>query len=267
MKFVVAALACLVLSFRSESCQLRMGIESSFAPYIIQTADSWAGLNVDLITRLAKEVHCTVEFVHSPWLRSLKLVEQGQLDVLSHLSYNAERSQQFAFIGPHQQEVIYLVGKKEAFAGLTNLTQLKQSGTSSIIALLNGAYYGDELEKILNDPQHRAPFVFIRGNDDKLALLLNGRVQGVLDDIVAYHFWKNQSNESAVGFEPLFEVHQSPVYFGFNRHSLSTERLEQLASAWQRLYDAGELDRIVKKYQVEEFQFNLPSPAPLLPSD
>ena len=153
MKLFLAAIVCLLLSFRSQSCTLRMGIETSFAPYILQTtegmqdtksrqkSDSWTGLNVELLSRLAKEVGCTLEFIHSPWLRSLKLIEQGELDVLSHLSYNAERSQQFAFIGPHQQEVIYLVGKTEAFPGLTNLTQLKRSGTSGIIALLNGAFF------------------------------------------------------------------------------------------------------------------------------
>lgn len=265
MKLLLAAIIILLLSFRSESCTLRMGIETSFAPYIIQTKDSWTGLNVELLARLAKEVGCSLEFIHSPWLRSLKLIEQGELDVLSHLSYNAERSKQFAFIGPHQQEIIYLVGKTEAFPALTNLTQLKRSGTSGIIALLNGAYYGDELDSILNDAKNRTRFVFIRGNEDKQALLLNGRVHGVLEDIVAYHYWKKQAGLSTVGLEPLFEVYQSPVYFGFNRHTLSPERLEQLAKAWQHLYNNGELGLIVQKYQLAEFKFSLPLPASRLP--
>lgn len=265
MKLVLTALFALLLSFRAESCTLRMGIETSFAPYIIQQDNSWTGLNVELLTRLAKEVGCTLEFIHSPWLRSLKLIEQGELDVLSHLSYNAERSQQFAFVGPHQQEVIYLVGKTKAFPGLTNLTQLKRSGTPGIIALLNGAYYGDELDSILNDAKNRTRFVFIRGNEDKQALLLNGRVHGVLEDIVAYHYWKKQAGLSTAGLEPLFEVYQSPVYFGFNRHTLSQERLEQLAKAWQHLYNNGGLSGIVQKYQVAEFQFSLPPPASRLP--
>lgn len=265
MKLVLTAVFALLLSMRSEGCTLRMGIETSFAPYIIQQKDSWGGLNVELLNRLAKEVGCSVEFIHSPWLRSLKLIEQGELDVLSHLSYNTERSQQFAFIGPHQQEVIYLVGKTEAFPGLTSLTQLKHSGTSGIIALLNGAYYGDELDSILNDAKNRTGFVFIRGNEDKQALLLNGRVHGVLEDIVAYHYWKKQAGSSTTGLDALFEVYQSPVYFGFNRHTLSPERLEQLANAWQRLYDTGELSSIVQRYQLAEFQFSLPVPASRLP--
>lgn len=278
MKLFLVAIICLLLSFSSQSCILRMGIETSFAPYILQktesiqttkhqqNTDSWSGLNVELLARLAKEVGCTLEFIHSPWLRSLKLIEQGELDVLSHLSYNAERSQHFAFIGPHQQEVIYLVGKAESFPGLTSLAQLKSSGTSGIIALLNGAYYGDELDSILNDAKNRTGFVFIRGNEDKQALLLNGRVHGVLEDILAYHYWKKQAGLPTVGLEPLFEVYQSPVYFGFNRLTLSPERMEQLAQAWQRLYDNGELSLIVQKYQLTDFQFSLPAPASRLPS-
>ncbi len=265
MKLVLTALFALLLSFRSESCTLRMGIETSFAPYIIQQDDSWTGLNVELLTRLAKEVGCTLEFIHSPWLRSLKLIEQGELDVLSHLSYNTERSQHFAFIGPHQQEVIYLVGKPQAFPGLTNLTELKRSGTSGIIALLNGAYYGDELDSILNDAKNRTRFVFIRGNEDKQALLLNGRVHGVLEDIVAYHYWKKQADLSTTGLEPLFEVYQSPVYFGFNRRTLSAEQLNKLSLAWKKLYEQAELTSIVQPYQTADYQFSVPKPASIVP--
>jgi polar amino acid transport system substrate-binding protein len=265
MKHVLAAILALLLSFRADSCILRMGIETSFAPYIVQKGDSWSGLNVELLARLAQEIGCTLEFIHSPWLRSLKLIEQGELDVLSHLSYNAERSHQFAFIGPHQEEIIYLVGKTEAFPGLTNLTQLKRSGTAGVIALLNGAYYGDELDSILNDAKNRTRFVFIRGNEDKQALLLNGRVHGVLEDIVAYHYWKKQADLPTVGLEPLFEVYQSPVYFGFNRQTIQPQQLQLLAKAWQALYESGELSRIVQRYQTADYQFSLPAPASVLP--
>ena len=265
MKYSVVWLLCLLSSFSGYSCNLRMGIETSFPPYIVQQGDSWRGLNVELLQLLVQDIGCELEFIHSPWLRSLKLIEQGELDVLSHLTYNTERSAQFAFIGPHQLESIYLVGSAEAFAGLTDISQLKRQGSTGIIALLNGAYYGDELDSILNDAKNRTRFVFIRGNEDKQALLLNGRVHGVLEDIVAYHYWKKQAGLSTVGLEPLFEVYQSPVYFGFNRHTLSPERLEQLAKAWQHLYDNGELGLIMQRYQLAEYQFSLPAPASLLP--
>lgn len=267
MNYLLTLCCCVVLSLPSYACSLRMGIETSFAPYIIQQGESWRGLNVELMQRLAQEVGCDVEFIHSPWLRALWLIEHGELDVLSHLTYNSERSMQFAFIGPHQQEVIYLVGVPEAFPGLNSLNLLKHSGTSGVIALLNGAYYGDELDSILHDAKNRTRFVFIRGNEDKQALLLNGRVHGVLEDIVAYHYWKKQSDLPTSAYVPLFEVYQSPVYFGFNRRTLSQKQLEQLAAAWQRLYDQGTLEQIVQRYQVQDHQFSLPKPAPILPSE
>lgn len=265
MKLIFATVFYLLLSFHSFGCTLRMGIETSFAPYIIQQGNSWRGLNVDLLARLAQEVGCKLEFIHSPWLRSLKLIEQSELDVLSHLSYTPERSKHFAFIGPHQQEIIYLVGIAQAFPGLTDLAKLKRTGTAGIIALLNGAYYGDELDTILNDAKNRTRFVFIRGNEDKQGLLLNGRVHGVLEDIAAYHYWKKLSDLPTADYVPLFEVYQSPVYFGFNRKTLSTRQLEDLEKAWQRLYDNGELTSIAQRYQLAEYQFSLPAPASRLP--
>ncbi|HEY9041333.1 MAG TPA: transporter substrate-binding domain-containing protein, partial [Rheinheimera sp.] len=178
MHYLTFYVVCLLLSLPSYSCVLRMGIETSFAPYIIQQDNSWRGVNVELLQRLVQEIGCELEFIHSPWLRSLRLIEQGELDVLSHLSYNDERSKSFAFIGPHQLEKIYLVGLPQAFSGLSSVSQLRKAGTSGIIALLNGAYYGEELESVLNDAKNRTRFVFIRGNEDKQALLLNGRVHG-----------------------------------------------------------------------------------------
>lgn len=265
MQRLFALIVVAGLSLPAAACNWRMGIETSFAPYIMQNGDSWRGLNVDLLARLAQELGCSLEFIHSPWLRSLKLIEQGELDVLSHLSYNQERSANFAFIGPHVLEIIYLVGVPQAFSGLSDIRQLKQHGTSGIIALLNGAYYGDELDNILHDAKNRTRFIFIRGNEDKQALLLNGRVHGVLEDIAAYHYWKTRSELPTADYLPLFEVHRSAVYFGFNRTTFSAEQLQQMALAWQRLYDNGSLAAIVSGYQLDEFRMTLPQPAPLLP--
>lgn len=264
MKRLLALLFCFSLSTPVISCTWRMGIETSFAPYIMQHGDSWRGLNVDLLSALATEMGCRLEFIHSPWLRSLKLMEQGQLDVVTHLTYNPERSRQFAFIGPHHQEVIYLVGIPQAFPGLTDLSELKRSGTPGIIALLNGAYYGDELDGILNDANNRTRFVFIRGNEDKQALLLNGRVHGVLEDIAAYHYWKKRASLPTANYQPLFQVFQSPVYFGFNLNTFNAQQLAALAVAWKTLYDNGSLRQVMQPYQLDEYQFTLPAPQPRL---
>lgn len=265
MHYLALFLAYLLLGLPAHSCVLRMGIETSFAPYIIQQGNSWRGVNVELLQRLAQEVECELEFIHSPWLRSLRLIEQGELDVLSHLSYNEERSKTFAFIGPHQLEKIYLVGLPQAFSGLSSVSQLRKAGTSGIIALLNGAYYGEELEAVLNDAKNRTRFVFIRGNEDKQALLLNGRVHGVLEDNAAYHYWKKQSELPTAAYVPLFPVYQSPVFFGFNRKTLSVIQLQQLEQAWQKLYEEGALQAILQTYQLPDYQWQLPQPASIVP--
>lgn len=264
MRWLYLALLGMLVSFPARSCVWRMGVETSFAPYIVQQGDSWRGLNVDLLSALAAEMGCKLEFIHSPWLRALKLMEQGQLDVVTHLTYNTERSRQFAFIGPHHQEVIYLVGKRQAFPNLTELSELKLSGTTGIIALLNGAYYGDELESILNDAKNRTHFVFIRGNQDKQALLLNGRVHGVLEDVAAFHYWKKLTSLPTADYQPLFEVFQSPVYFGFNLNTFDAQQLSMMADAWQKLYDNGTLKQVMQPYHLDDYQFSLPAPQPKL---
>ena len=252
------------LLWPAQACSLRMGIETNFSPYIVQQQNSWSGLNVELLQALAADVGCQLEFIHSPWLRSLKLAEQQQLDVVSQLSYNSERNNQFAFIGPHFIEKIYLVGQPAAFKGLTAVSQLKKNGTSGIIALLNGAYYGDELDAILNDAANHTRFVFIRGNEDKLALLLNNRVHGVLEDITAFHYWQQDIKVADHSYQPILLLYQSPVYFGFNRLTISEQQLQRLAESWQKLYANGVLQRIVQRYDLPQYQLSLPAPASIL---
>ena len=56
------------------------------------------------------------------------------------------------------------------------------------------------------------------------------------------------------------------VYFGFNRRTVSSLQLQQLAQAWQKLYTDGTLAAIVQRYPLSSYQIKLPKPASLLPA-
>ncbi|MCH8536954.1 MAG: transporter substrate-binding domain-containing protein [Alkalimonas sp.] len=255
MKFIVAFL--LLVSFSSSSCQLRMGADSYFPPHLNPTENGWQGLSVDLIQALADEVGCELTILQSPWRRSLQLIAQGKLDVVTHLSVSAERKANFLFIGPHHMETVVLIGDPNKVPPAQTLAELANWPLHYMIAILNGAYYGEEFHRLTEQDSFSPTLVEIRSHEDKLALLDSGRVHAVLEDQTTLYYWQQQGLMQDRHYQQLMVIYTNPVYFGFSRRTISPQLYRQLEQAWQRLYDRGVLQEIRASYLPD-----LPLPLP-----
>lgn len=242
------------------SCTLRMAAETDFPPHLIKQQEQWTGLSVELMQRLATEINCQLVFINSPWLRSLQMSEHGELDVLSHLSVSEQRKAQFAFIGPHHIESIYLVGDPTKLPAPSNLQQLANDIDIGSIATLHGAYYGEEFNLLTQKKAFASQLVNISSIQDKLALLRAGRVNAILEDVSVLRYWQLHHYPDAERYQPLLKVYESPVYFGFSKTSLPADRLRLLADTWQRLYQQGKLTAIYQKYQIDNYKALQPAP-------
>ena len=72
-----------------------------------------------------------------------KLLQQGELDVVSQLSFNPQRAETIAFIGPHLTERLFLIANPATVPPLQQLSDLTKWLLSAQIAVLNGAYFGE----------------------------------------------------------------------------------------------------------------------------
>ncbi|MEO3876829.1 substrate-binding periplasmic protein [Rheinheimera fenheensis] len=254
------SLSPLLVSATESDCTLRMSAETDFPPHLIQQQQQWTGLSVELMQRLAQELNCDLVFINSPWLRALQMSAQGELDVLSHLSVSNERKAQFAFIGPHHIESIYLVGDPSEISAPASLQQLAEGVDLGSIATLHGAYYGEEFSRLSQQPSFARQLVSISSIQDKLALLRAKRVNTILEDISVLQYWQQHKYPDAERYQPLLKVYESPVYFGFSKVSLSEKQLKHIADTWQRLYQQGELNAIYQKYQIAADAKLVPAP-------
>lgn len=261
MRLIVFIMLSLIAATPATACSFRLGSELSFRPFIDYKNDNWQGITMELLQMLVNDIGCTLEIIPSPWLRALRLVERGELDVLVHMTYSTERNKHFYFVGPHHLEEIYLIGAFNAFAGITRVEQLKNHD-NGIIAYLNGSYYGEELDELINSKHSNSVFVAIVSNQDKISLLLNNRVEGVLDDIMAFIAWRDELALQDKKLKPILKVYENPVYFGFNKKTVSAEQFVQLTKAWQLRFEDGSIQRILDKYQVDEYQHKLLVPDP-----
>ena len=200
---------------------LRMAAETDFPPHLILREQGWQGQSVELLQLLAKEVGCELVFVNSPWLRSLAQLKSGELDLVSHLSYSDTRKADFAFIGPHHIESIWLIGDPSKLPKIEQLNDLSDKVDLERIAKLNGAYYGEQFELLEQKPFFARQLVSISSIQDKLALLEAGRVNAILEDQSVLHYWQTHQYKNAKNYQALVLVYQSPVYFGFSKTTLS----------------------------------------------
>lgn len=261
MRLVIFVITFLIASAPAAACSLRLGSEVSFRPFIDHKNERWQGVTIELLQMLADDIGCQLDIIPSPWLRALRLIERGELDVLVHMTYSAARSKDFYFIGPHHLEEIYLVGAEDAFAAITDVTQLK-SYSAGMIAFLNGSYYGQQIAEIISAQKDNNVFVPIVSNNDKILLLLNNRVDGVLDDIMAFIAWRDDIAGRDKNLKPILKVYENPVYFGFNKKTISKEQVKKLANAWEARFADGSIQRILDKYQVDDYQLKLLEPTP-----
>lgn len=248
---LLSVLAAVVLccSLSVQACSLRMGAETNFPPYLMLEEQDWKGQTIELAKLLAKEVGCDLIIVNIPWLRALAKIQSGQLDFVSHLSYSEARQHDFAFIGPHHIESMWLIGNPAKLPKLASLRDLSDKVDLGRIAELNGAYYGEEFSLLKQNPFFARQLVNISSIQDKLALLEAGRVNAILEDDSVLYYWQRHQYKNAQNYQPLVLVYESPVYFGFSKKALSKTMLVKLQQGWQALYQRGEVDKTVLRYQ------------------
>ncbi|MCA1928661.1 ABC transporter substrate-binding protein [Rheinheimera sp.] len=245
----VIAAAALCYCSTAKACVLRMAAEVNFPPYLMLDGQRWHGQTVELAQLLVTEVGCHLEVVNVPWLRALAQIKSGELDFVSHLSYSKARIKDFAFIGPHHIESMWLIGNPAKLPKVTALKDLSETVDLGRIAELVGAYYGEEFALLKQNPFFARQLVSISSIQDKLALLEAGRVNAILEDDSVLRYWQTEGYKNAQNYQPLMLVYKSPVYFGFSKKTLSDTMLVKLKNAWQTIYDRGDVDKTIKKYQ------------------
>lgn len=247
---IIVGLALSCISHIAAACQWRFAAENDFPPHLIKVNDQqWRGQSVELLQALAGKVGCDIQFVSSPWLRSLVQLKTGELDVISHFYKNTEREKDYYFLGPHHLEGIWLIGRPEQFKQVQSITDTLKLTPKPRIAVLNGAYYGENFSRIQRDANFTAQLVPISSIQDKLALLNADRVDAILEDSSVLRYWQKHQAKNASLYQPIVLVYKAPVYFGFSKKSITAEQFARIQQAWQQLVDAKTVQQIQQHYQ------------------
>jgi polar amino acid transport system substrate-binding protein len=237
-------LSTAVLAEPLAQCQLTVRVESDQQH---SAAGSFNNTQVSqqyyaLLNTLLSKVNCTFQLIDLPAGRAMKMLEDGQLDIMVGMSETDERASYSYFVGPHHIERMVVVASARVPDTVKSLQQLVElDGT---ISVADGAYYGPLWQQLLQDNPALIPRIFAAaGNQQKLAMLVSGRVMASLEDEATVDELLEQ-NDLQHAYRKLFVIHENPVYFAFSHKTIDNTLLKQLQQAWQLMVSSGEVTQI-----------------------
>lgn len=251
LRLLSPLLVLLWMPFQSVACVLQMQAQH-FPPRFIKLESTtgevvWQGFNAELYQQLAERMGCKAELLEIPFGRAMQMLADGELGMMSNVSKNAERAEFAHFIGPVSTERTMVVGERSLLGLVGNLQQLAE--VDGQIGLMQGVFYGqafaDELEQ---NPQLQERLAYVGTSQQKLDLLLRGRIQLTFEDSLTLQQLYQQGVLDEQELVALFTLYESPVYLAVSKAAFDKERLHQLQLAWQQLVADGTLAGLQQRY-------------------
>lgn len=206
------------------------------------------GLIIDILNELLKESHqdYKIKPVPCPFSRCVRMLSQGQVDVMGGLIKTHRREQTMAFVQPPymvlSSSFVFYANKNSGI----EVNSFDELQGKRIAVMRGGAYFKEfDEDKTLNRVQVNSEHV-------AFDLLLKGRVDLVLSVEETAEVAMKTLNQP---FEQLKKVnyrHTNNIYghMAFSQRFAKTKLAVQLQRAMIKLAKSGQLNRLVAPYQL-----------------
>ena len=141
----VLIVGCYLLFYSHQglSCSLILAVSANYAPHHIRNSEAkWSGASIDLARVLTERAGCQLSVLTVPWSRAVKLLELGDVDLLSNFSLNPQRAEFAEFLGPHYIENAAFIARKNVSEEVDSASKLPLF--EGPIGITRGANFGPE---------------------------------------------------------------------------------------------------------------------------
>ncbi|WP_108649393.1 substrate-binding periplasmic protein [Dongshaea marina] len=233
---------------QDKPCVMKM-VWEPWPPYQYRSEQGeMTGLDIELVSAVVEEMGCKLELYRRPWVRGLRELESGLLDIQAGASVTAERQAWAYFSDPYRQEVmsLFVLKGKSGQYPLGSLGDIVEMDFS--LGINRGTFYGDEFEGLMESyPFIRSTHTF-NTEKQKVKALLIGRVDGLIGNPVStFHILRGLDAVDDVEIHPL-KIHSANQHVIFSKESTSAELVKRFNDALRRLKQTGEHQQITLKY-------------------
>jgi len=251
LHFKTQILLALIIFNYANACTLTMAVTKSFPPYHIQNIDgSWHGISIEIARSLVNGADCQLNIQETPWSRAIKLLEHGDIHLLSNYTQDEERAKFSSFIGPHHIENVVFIADKKTSTHVNNVSMLSQF--NGLIGITRGNSFGQEFnEQILAKENIKGKLVYIKNNVRRHKMLFSGRIDAMFDDEHSAIYLLEKYGDANKKFDIRFSLKGNPVYFGISAKAVEPNLRKKLNNSWLQLINSHALEDIYQSYGLE----------------
>ncbi len=223
-------------SLAEEPCHLRYGWGEWRPLQYLNEKGETVGINLEFTRAVAKAMNCEMSFpIYANWKDLLNAIKQGEVDVVGNATFTQERAEFAYFSKPYRQDVyaIYVLANSYPKFASMNFESLKVHGFR--LALTEKYIYGIDIDSWIKDERYKSLLRFTKKTEDSYRLLLNGEVDGVIEDpfVVSFNI-RTLKIEQELRSLPI-QAFGLPVSYMFSKKTVTAKRVEQFNEALENV--------------------------------
>lgn len=200
------------------------------------------GVDIELLRLVAERLELKLEFVRYPFKRSLRMIELGEVDIMTGVLHRPEREAMF-----HYMEPPYKSNSDKAFFALKghNLHVRRHNDLHTLhIGTQLGHKYYPEFDQDNQIEKHP-----VRKVDLNIKMLLDKRIDAfiITEATGEYHIAKLDLTDRIVKLDYAYRNPQ-PVYMVLSKISPYADRLHEFSQTLKEIVGNGTVDRLKKEF-------------------
>ena len=235
-------------SASAPSCNLVLGFDA-WEPY--QYADVGgrvAGLDIELVSGVANGISCEITYQQGTWVELLAALERGEVDILLGASKTEAREEFAYFSDAYRMEEFSLYIRKddEKSAAYMSLSEFVDNG--SRIGIVADYLYGEEVAKLLDDPEKAKSFANAILGELNIARLLDEDIDGFLEDsFVGASMLRRKALSNFIVAQGI-TIKTGNAYVMFSKQGITEEQLSLFNAELQRVKQSETYKELLSKY-------------------
>lgn len=191
------------------ACEIVMGYRTNERPPLIETAPNNNGLYLDLYSKAAEQIGCTLKIVRAPKKRILQNLREGTIDFYPGFNYTDKRAEYVYYIENGLPGGDIGISHK----GLPEITDLKQLHGHSIVMPIGSPNFVKDIQgiKLIEKSELTTEKAVNLINKERVDFYIYNR------DTLLYHLKTHKPKNIKVHFECCGG--EKPLYLGFSMRS------------------------------------------------
>lgn len=203
------------------------------------------GIDVDFLREVGEKAGVNMVFLERPWIRTLKEVERGELDIAIGAKYTEERAR-FAHYSVSYKSIDHWVYTRKGEYGRVSSIEDFFASPDSVLGVVRGWGYPPELANVVYDEKNSDSIILV--NDVKLLprMLEAGRVNGIVitpEMLAEIGIAENKTYDFSIRAK-----YEEKLHFLFSKKSVSLHVVKKCNKAIEELLKKGRLEELTQLY-------------------